>query len=99
MQTEMALEMIINDALNPQYKDLIKGFTPKTLRALHRKGEPDTNIVNEVSFIMKKLSEHAIDPNYAYHRLLSLKKEEPADTVSAKEPDTAIVNDTAAVAN
>ena len=99
MQTEMALEMLINDALNPQFKDLIKGFTPKTLRALHRTGEPDTNIVNEVSFIMKKLSEHAIDPNYAYQRLLSFKKEEPANSASAKEPDTTTANDTATIAN
>jgi hypothetical protein len=76
MQTEMALETIINDALNPQYKDLIKGFTPKTLRVLHRTHDADSNVTNEVSFIIKKLSEHAIDPNYAYRRLLSLKKED-----------------------
>ena len=76
MQTEMALETIINDALNPQYKDLIKGFTPKTLRVLHRTHDADSNVTNEISFIIKKLSEHAIDPNYAYRLLLSLKKED-----------------------
>ncbi len=76
MQTEMAIEMLVNDALNPQYKSLIKGFTPKALRVLHRVGESDTTIVNEVNFMMKKLSEHAIDPNYVYRRLLSFKKED-----------------------
>ena len=70
MQTEMALEMIINDVMNPEYSDFVRGFTPKTLRVLKQ----DTSAAEEVKNILERLSKHSMDPNEAFHRLLSMKK-------------------------
>ena len=71
MQTEIALEMLINDAMNPAYKDIIRGFTPKTLRVLHRTG--DSTLVPQIDEIMQRLSTHSIPPNEAYSHLIQLK--------------------------
>lgn len=75
MQTEMAVEVLVNDAMNPQNKGLLGSLYPKTMRVLHRTWK-DSVEVAEIKSILEKLTEHAIDPNYAYHKLLSLKKEE-----------------------
>ncbi len=74
MQTEMAVEVLVNDAMNPQNKGLLGSLYPKTMRVLHRTWK-DSVEVTEIKSILEKLTEHAIDPNYAYRKLLSLKKE------------------------
>lgn len=74
MQTEMAVELLVNDAMNPQNKGLLGSLYPKAMRVLHRTWT-DSLEVKEIKDIMQKLTERAIDPNYAYHKLLSLKKE------------------------
>lgn len=74
MQTEMAVEVLVNDAMNPQNKGLLGSLYPKTMRVLHRTWK-DSVEVNEIKSILEKLTEHAIDPGYAYRKLLSLKKE------------------------
>lgn len=74
MQTEMAIEVLVNDAMNPQNKGLLGSLYPKAMRVLHRPGT-DTVEVGEIKSIIEKLMEHSIDPNYAYRRLLELKKE------------------------
>lgn len=75
MQTEMAVEVLVNDAMNPQNKGLLGSLYPKTMRVLHRTWK-DSVEVNEIKSILEKLTEHAIDPGYAYRKLLSLKKED-----------------------
>ncbi len=75
MQTEMAVEVLVNDAMNPQNKGLLGSLYPKTMRVLHRTWK-DSVEVKEIKSILEKLTEHAIDPGYAYRKLLSLKKED-----------------------
>lgn len=75
MQTEMAVEVLVNDALNPQNKGLLGSLYPKTMRVLHRT-KKDSVEVEEIKSILEKLTEHAIDPSIAYRKLLSLKKED-----------------------
>lgn len=75
MQTEMAVELLVNDALNPSNKGLLGSLYPKAMRVLHRTWA-DSVEVKEIKSIMQKLTEHSIDPAYAYNRLLSLKKED-----------------------
>lgn len=75
MQTEMAVEILVNDALNPQNKGLLGSLYPKAMRVLHRNAVQDSAEVAQIKDIMKRLTEHRIDPNVAYRDLLSLKKE------------------------
>lgn len=75
MQTEMAIEILVNDALNPQNKGLLGSLYPKAMRVLHRNAVNDSAEVVEIKSIMERLTERQISPADAYRRLLALKKE------------------------
>lgn len=73
MQTEMALELLVNDALNPQNKGLLGSLVPKTVRVLHCAS--DSTATNQVKEILEALTKHSIHPTVAYRKLLALKKD------------------------
>ncbi|MCK9182269.1 MAG: hypothetical protein M0P13_05250 [Fibrobacteraceae bacterium] len=73
MQTELAIQTILEDCLNPQYRSLGGSFYPKTMRVLHRTyADPESE---EIRIIIEKVMNRKMNPNYAYKRLLELKSD------------------------
>lgn len=104
-QTETALEMILNDLMQPRFKKFRGGFYNKTFRILGYRGigaiEKDSTAYNEMKKTIDLFVERKIPPQVAYRHLLSLRKvetpkpEEPAaDTVATSVADTAAVDST-----
>jgi hypothetical protein len=89
-QTETALEMVLNDVMQPRFKKFRKSFYNKTFRVLGYRGmnvkaSADSTIYNEVKNTIDAFADGKIPPPYAFHHLLSLKK------VEKKEEETAAV--------
>ena len=105
-QTETALEMIMNDVMQPRFKKFRESFYNKTFRVLGYRGVgsktgADSTKYNDVKNTIDAFADGKIPPPYAFHHLLSLKKveekEEPAaDTTAVNIPDSA--KDSSAVA-
>ena len=102
-QTETALEMVLNDVIQPRFKKFRNSFYNKTFRVLGYRGVgvttgADSTQYNEVKKTIDLFAEGKIPAPYAFHHLLALKK---VETPKAKEPtaDTvASVADTTAAA-
>jgi hypothetical protein len=100
-QTETALEMILNDVMQPRFKKFRKSFYNKTFRVLGYRGVGvtegrDSTKYNEVKKTIDAFSEGKIPAPYAFHHLLALKKveapkvEEPVADTTAAVADTTI---------
>jgi hypothetical protein len=100
-QTETALEMVLNDVMQPRFKKFRKSFYNKTFRVLGYRGVGvtegrDSTKYNEVKKTIDAFSEGKIPAPYAFHHLLSLKKvetpkvEEPVADTTAAFADTTI---------
>lgn len=107
-QTETALEMVLNDVIQPRFKKFRNSFYNKTFRVLGYRGVgvttgADSTKYNEVKKTIDLFADGKIPAPYAFHHLLALKKvetpkvEEPAaDTVAAAADTSAAVADTTA---
>lgn len=93
-QTETALEMILNDVMQPRFKKFRASFYNKAFRVLGYRGVgsktgADSTKFNEVKATIDAFADGKIPPPYAFHHLLSLKKVEeepkevPADSSAA----------------
>lgn len=102
-QTETALEMVLNDVVQPRFKKFRNSFYNKTFRVLGYKGVgvttgADSTKYNEVKKTIDLFAEGKIPAPYAFHHLLALKKvvapkvEEPAADTVAAVPDTTVKN-------
>lgn len=107
-QTETALEMVLNDVIQPRFKKFRNSFYNKTFRVLGYRGVgvttgADSTKYNEVKKTIDLFAEGKIPAPYAFHHLLALKKvvapkveETVADTVAAAADTSAAVADTTA---
>lgn len=83
--TSVAIEMILNDVMQPRFKKFRKSFYNKSFRALGYGGlgstsGPDSTVFKEIEKTIDAFADGKIPPRYAYAHLLSLKKVEPAKT-------------------
>ena len=77
MQTEMALQTILNDCLQPEYKNFEGGLVAKTLRVLNRSAWDFKDAENkEIHEIIHGVIKREMSPQAAYDRLLQLKKKD-----------------------
>ena len=94
MQTETALETILNDVMQPRFKKFRKSFYVKILKLLGytvaADYDHDTNYL-KVKSLVDGMAEGKIHPAMVYRELLSMKKvEEPkADTTAVDTTATA----------
>ncbi|OWV00623.1 hypothetical protein [Fibrobacter sp. UWR2] len=89
-QTETAIEMILNDVMQPRFKKFRKSFSNKAFRALGYGGYgsvsgPDSTVYKEIEKTIEAFVDGKVPPMYAYSHLLALKK------VEKKEEETAAV--------
>jgi hypothetical protein len=102
MQTETALETILNDVMQPRFKKFRASFYVKILKLLGYKGlindyDKDENY-QKVKYLVDGMLDGRIPPVVVYNRLLAMKKVEepaPADTtapVDTTAADTAKVS-------
>lgn len=80
MQTEMALEAMLNDVMQPRFKNFRNSFYTKALRLLGYRGlienhEKDENY-QKVKMLIDGMADGKIHPAVAYHQLLAMKKVE-----------------------
>ena len=78
-QTETALEMVLNDVVQPRFKKFRTSFYNKTFRVLGYRGVgvttgADSTKYNEVKKTIDLFAEGKIPAPYAFHHLLALKK-------------------------
>ena len=79
MQTETALEMVLNDVMQPRFKKFRNSFYNKAFRILgYGMIEKDSIAYNEIKQTIDLFADRKMPVQYAYHHLLSLKKENPA---------------------
>ena len=108
-QTETALEMVLNDVVQPRFKKFRHSFYNKAFRVLGYRGVgvttgADSTKFNEVKNTIDLFAEGKIPGPYAFHHLLALKKvetpkaEEPAADTVAAAPEVATVASEAATA-
>lgn len=100
-QTETAVEMILNDVMQPRFKKFRHSFYNKTFRVLGYRGVGategrDSTTYKEIKKTIDAFAEGRIPPQYAYAHLLSLKKVVPA---KVEEPAATEADTTAAVAD
>lgn len=105
-QTETALEMVLNDVIQPRFKKFRNSFYNKTFRVLGYRGVgvttgADSTKYNEVKKTIDLFADGKIPAPYAFHHLLALKKvvapkveETVADTVAAAADTSTAVADT-----
>lgn len=103
MQTETAVEMVLNDVMQPRFKKFRSSFYNKAYRILGyrgRKSAADSTVFDEVSKTIDLFADGKIAPAQAYTRLLQLKKPEevkPAsDSTATSAADSSAVADTLA---
>lgn len=101
-QTEAALEMILNDVMQPRFKRFRSSFYNKTFRVLGYRGigvtqGADSTKFNDVKKTIDLFTEGKLPPQVAFNHLLSLKKVvEPKVEDSQKEKAAADSTATAA---
>ncbi len=93
MQTETALETVLNDVLQPRFKKFRTSFYTKILKLLGYKGliadyDKDENY-QKVKFLVDNMLDGKIAPVVVYNQLLAMKKvEEPTATADSTAADT-----------
>lgn len=80
MQTEVALEAVLNDVMQPRYKKFRTGFYTKILRLLGHRGlisdyDKDENY-QKVKYLIDAMADGKIHPAIVFNQLLAMKKEE-----------------------
>ena len=91
-QTETALEMIMNDVMQPRFKKFRESFYNKTYRVLGYRGiaaktGADSTKYNDVKATIDAFADGKVSPRYAFAHLLSLKKvEKKEEKTAAVEP-------------
>lgn len=103
MQTELALEALLNDVMQPRFKTFRAGFYAKTLRLLGYRGliadkDKDENY-QKVKTLIDGMADGKIHPALVYRQLLSMKKvEEPVkDSLNVEQPADSLATDNVAV--
>lgn len=80
MQTEVALEALLNDVMQPRFKKFRTGFYTKVLRLLGYRGlipdyDKDENF-QKVKYLIDGMADGKIHPAIVYNQLLAMKKED-----------------------
>lgn len=88
MQTEMALESILNDVMQPRFKTFREGFCNKTYKLLGYKDfladRSKDPIYSDIKNTLDMLGDGKVHPALAYQHLLQLRKpEEKSDSTAA----------------
>ncbi|MCQ2061631.1 MAG: hypothetical protein MJY47_08600 [Fibrobacter sp.] len=109
MQTEIALEAVISDVLNPRFKKFRSSFYHKTYRLLGyrdmltKDNSEAKNVYSKIEAIINAMADGKIHPAVAYRELLSMKKEEQpapatenANAIAADSTATSAVTDSTA---
>lgn len=88
MQTEMALESILNDLMQPRFKKFRASFYSKILRLIGRKGLIENfdkdEAYQKVKALVDGMAEGKIHPAVVFNQLLQMKKEEEAASARRK---------------
>ncbi len=95
MQTETAIEMVLNDVMQPRFKKFRSSFYNKTYRILgyrNKKTAADSTVLNEITKTIDLFADGKISPPQAYNHLLQLKRSE-----EVKPDSTVAVADTSAL--
>ena len=99
MQTEMALETVLNDVMQPRFKKFRKSFVTKTFKLLGYEGaltdSTKTQVYKEIETTLDLLAEGKAHPQLVYAHLLQMKNTEP-DSAAVQKQDSVAV-DSAAV--
>lgn len=99
MQTEMALETVLNDVMQPRFKKFRKSFCTKTYKLLGYSGmltdSTNAKVYKEIETTLDMLAEGKAHPQLVYAHLLQMKKVEP-DSAAVQKQDSVAV-DSAAV--
>lgn len=90
MQTEVALEAVLNDVMQPRFKKFQESFCNKTYKLLGYRGilkdRDNDEVYSDIKNTIALLSAGKVHPAAAYHHLLQLKKpEEKANSVVVTE--------------
>ena len=102
MQTEMAVEMVLNDVMQPRFKKFRASFYNKTYRVLGYRGRKtgaDSTVFNEISRTIDLFADGKIAPVQAYNHLLQLKKPEEVKPSSDSAATNLSAADSSAVAD
>ena len=96
MQTETALETVLNDVFQPQFKKFRASFYTKILRLLGYRGLIEDYNKNENYQKVKTLVDNMVDgkipPVVVYNQLLAMKRvEEPVADTTAADTTAAVV--------
>ena len=104
MQTETALETVLNDVMQPRFKKFRASFYTKILKLLgYQKLIRDFDNDQEyqkVKYLVDNMADGKIHPSIVYRELLAMKKVEepaPADSTAAPADSTSSADTTAAV--
>ncbi|NLG39692.1 MAG: hypothetical protein GX545_07205 [Fibrobacter sp.] len=84
MQTEIAIQTILEDCVKPEYKGFKNSFYAKTIRVLGYDPLEKRPETEEIKKTIDGIIAQQMHPQYAYERLLRLKKE-PEETTEIKE--------------
>jgi hypothetical protein len=98
MQTETALETILNDLMQPRYKKFRGSFYNKTFRILGYKNRgTDSLAYEEIKLTIDSFVDQKISPQQAYGHLLQMRKPEEVnlDSTGAVSDSTAVADTTA----
>ena len=101
MQVETALEMVLNDVIQPRFKNFRVGFYGKTYRLLgYRMLSDDSLVYNDIKQTIDLYVDGKIAPVQAYHHLLQLKKpEDPKPAADSTVMVLSATDSTTAVAD
>ena len=104
MQTETALETVLNDVMQPRFKKFRASFYVKILKLLGYKSLikdfDNDQVYQKVKFLVDNMADGKIHPSIVYRELLTMKKPEepaPADSAAAPADSTSSADTTAAV--
>lgn len=104
MQTETALETVLNDVMQPRFKKFRASFYVKILKLLGYKSlikdYDNDQEYQKVKYLVDNMADGKIHPSIVYRELLAMKKPEepaPADSTATPADSTASADTTAAV--
>lgn len=76
MQTEVALETVLNDVMQPRFKKFRESFYKKVQKLLNYKNtDANSQDYQKIKQLIDAAADKQISPNIAYTQLLALKKE------------------------
>ena len=104
MQTETALETVLNDVMQPRFKKFRASFYVKILKLLGYKSlikdYDNDQEYQKVKYLVDNMADGKIHPSIVYRELLAMKKPEepaPANSTAVPADSTASADTTAAV--